>query len=188
MSKEVSYARHRRFVEYSPAGPGGGCRPDRCLLMSAADNTAPGMRTSNVRVWQVGALCRAVADALDARFNPVAVRGEITGFSRAASGHCYLSLKDETGQIRCAMFKRAASLLDFSPRDGELVEVRGRLGVYEPRGDLQLIIESMSRAGQGNLFEQFLKLKAQLEAEGLFDSARKRPLPAQPRAPSCRAR
>jgi exodeoxyribonuclease VII large subunit len=77
------------------------------------------------RIWQVGALCRAVADALDARFNPVAVRGEISGFSRAASGHCYFSIKDDTGQIRCAMFRRAASLLDFVPRDGELVEVRG---------------------------------------------------------------
>lgn len=79
------------------------------------------------------------------------------------------------------MFRRAASLLDFSPRDGELVEVRGRLGVYEPRGDLQLIVESMSRAGQGALFEQFLKLKAKLEAEGLFDAARKRSLPVMPR-------
>ena len=133
------------------------------------------------RVWQVGALCRAVADALDARFNPVTVRGEITGFSRASSGHCYLSLKDESGQIRCAMFRRAASLLDFVPRDGELVEVRGRLGVYEARGDLQLIIESMSRAGQGAWFEQFLRLKAKLEAEGLFATARKRPLPLIPR-------
>lgn len=133
------------------------------------------------RIWPVGALCRAVADALDARFNPVAVRGEISGFSRASSGHCYFALKDESGQIRCAMFRRAAGLLDFAPRDGELVEVRGRLGVYEPRGDLQLIVESMSRAGQGALFDQFLKLKAKLEAEGLFDAARKRPLPASPR-------
>lgn len=133
------------------------------------------------RIWQVGALCRAVADALDARFNPVAVRGEISGFSRAASGHCYFSLKDEQGQIRCAMFRRAASLLDFTPRDGEAVEVRGRLGVYEPRGDLQLIVESMSRAGQGALFEQFLRLKARLEGEGLFDASRKRPLPILPR-------
>ncbi|WP_231402327.1 exodeoxyribonuclease VII large subunit [Caenimonas aquaedulcis] len=133
------------------------------------------------RVWQVGALCRAVADALDARFNPVAVRGELSGFSRAASGHCYFSLKDPQGQIRCAMFRRAAGLLDFSPRDGDMVEVQGRLGVYEPRGDLQLVVESMSRAGQGALFEQFLRLKAKLEAEGLFDTARKRPLPALPK-------
>lgn len=136
---------------------------------------------STPRVWEVGALCRAIADALEARFNPVAVRGEITGFSRASSGHCYFSVKDANGQLRCAMFRRAASLLDFSPRDGELVEVRGRLGVYEARGDLQFIVESMQRAGQGALFEQFLRLKAQLDAEGLFDSARKRPLPLQPR-------
>ncbi len=82
------------------------------------------------RVWSIGALCRAIADALDARFNPVSVRGEISGFSRAASGHCYFSLKDESGQIRCAMFRRAATMLDFSPRDGELVDVRGVVGVY----------------------------------------------------------
>jgi len=134
------------------------------------------------RAWTVSALCRAVADTLDAQFNPVTVCGEISGFSRAASGHCYFSIKDDTGQIRCAMFRRAASLMDFVPRDGELVEVRGRLSVYEARGDLQLVVESMARAGQGALFEQFLRLKAKLEAEGLFDPAHKRALPAQPRA------
>ena len=134
------------------------------------------------RAWTVSALCRAVADALDGQFNPVTVRGEISGFARAASGHCYFSIKDDTGQIRCAMFRRAASLMDFAPRDGELVEVRGRLGVYETRGDLQLIVESMERAGQGALFEQFLRLKAQLEAEGLFDPAHKRDVPPHPRA------
>ncbi len=133
-------------------------------------------------VWSVSRLCRAVADALETRFNPVKVRGEISGFSCAASGHCYFSLKDEGGQVRCAMFRRAAGMLDFSPRDGELVEVQGRLGVYEARGDLQLVVESMQRAGQGALFEQFLRLKAKLEAEGLFDPSRKRELPAQPRA------
>lgn len=132
-------------------------------------------------VWPVGALCRAIADALEARFNPVSVQGEISGFSRAASGHCYFSLKDSAGQLRCAMFRRAAGALDFSPREGELVQVRGRLGVYEPRGDLQLIVESMNQAGQGALYEQFLKLKAKLEGEGLFDAARKRALPAMPR-------
>jgi exodeoxyribonuclease VII large subunit len=141
----------------------------------------PAMEPLQQRVWPVGALCRAIADALESRFNPVAVAGEITGFSRAASGHCYFSLKDASGQLRCAMFRRAASLLDFVPRDGDKVEVRGRLGVYEPRGELQLIVESLSRAGQGSLFEQFLLLKAKLEAQGLFDPARKRPLPDMPR-------
>ncbi|ABM33140.1 exodeoxyribonuclease VII large subunit [Paracidovorax citrulli] len=134
------------------------------------------------RIWDVGALCRAVADALEARFNPVAVRGEITGFSRASSGHCYFSIKDGQGQIRCAMFRRAAMLLNGTPRDGEMVELRGRLAVYEARGDLQLIVESLQRAGQGALFEQFLRLKARLESEGLFDSARKRGLPVMPRS------
>jgi len=138
--------------------------------------------TADPRLWEVGALCHAVATALDARFNPVAVRGEISGFSRASSGHCYFALKDSSGQLRCAMFRRAAGLLDFNPRDGEAVEVRGRLAVYEPRGDLQLVVESMQRAGQGALFEQFLQRKAKLEAEGLFDASRKRPIPAMPRA------
>ena len=148
----------------------------RAAVMNGAVS-APGGR-----VWAVGALCHAVADALDARFNPVTVRGEISGFSRAASGHCYFALKDESGQLRCAMFRRAAGLLDFSPRDGDQVEVRGRLAVYEPRGDLQLVVESLHRAGQGALFEQFLQRKAKLEAEGLFDAARKRALPAMPRS------
>lgn len=133
------------------------------------------------QVWGVGALCRALGDALAARFNPVAVRGEISGFSRAGSGHCYFTLKDAGGQIRCAMFRRAASLLDFDPRDGDCVELRGRVGVYEQRGDLQLVVEQLQRAGQGALFEQFLRLKAKLESEGLFDPLRKRALPVAPR-------
>ncbi|MEP6588088.1 MAG: exodeoxyribonuclease VII large subunit [Polaromonas sp.] len=139
-------------------------------------------RDGGVRIWPVGSLLRAIADSLEARFNPVAVQGELTGFSRASSGHCYFSLKDDQGQVRCAMFRRAASLLDFAPRDGQLVELRGRLGVYEPRGELQLVVESMRQAGQGSLFEQFLQLKARLDAEGLFDTSRKRALPAMPRA------
>lgn len=139
-------------------------------------------RDSGIKLWPVGSLLRAIADSLEARFNPVAVKGEISGFSRAASGHCYFTLKDEQGQIRCAMFRRAASLLDFAPRDGQLVELRGRLDVYDARGELQLVVESLRQAGQGTLFEQFLKLKARLQAEGLFDASRKRALPLMPKA------
>jgi exodeoxyribonuclease VII large subunit len=140
----------------------------------SANGTSP-------RVWAVGALCRAIADAMDARFNPVSVHGEISGFSRATSGHCYFSLKDGSGQIRCAMFRRSVGTLEFAPRDGDQVDVRGRLGVYEPRGELQLVVESMHRAGQGTLFEAFFRLKEKLELEGLFDAQRKRPLPQMPR-------
>ena len=145
------------------------------------DQTSLENRDSSVRLWPVSSLLKAIADSLEARFNPVAVEGEISGFSRAASGHCYFSLKDDAGQIRCAMFRRAATLLDFNPRDGQRVELRGRLGVYEARGELQLIVESMRQAGQGILFEQFLKLKAKLEAEGLFNADRKRDAPVMPR-------
>lgn len=133
-------------------------------------------------VWTVSALCHALVQVMDASFNPVAVRGEVTGFSQAASGHCYFSLKDAQGQVRCAMFRRAVSLLGFRPRDGDLVEVRGRVSVYEARGDLQLVVESMQPAGQGVLYEEFLRLKARLEAQGLFDGERKRRPLAMPRA------
>ena len=152
------------------------------MLISDVPVTPASERRSGVKVWPVASLLRAIAESLEARFNPVAVQGEISGFSRAASGHCYFSLKDGDSQIRCAMFRRAATLLDFSPRDGQLIEVRGRLGVYDARGELQLVVESMRQAGQGSLFEQFLKLKERLQALGLFESARKRPLALMPKA------
>ena len=128
-------------------------------------------------MWQVGALCKAISTSLESQFNPVRVGGEISGFVRAASGHCYFNLKDATGQIRCAAFKRVATAFDFSPRDGDQVELQGRLGVYEQRGELQLVVEAMRRAGQGALFERFVQIKARLQAQGLFDAQRKRPLP-----------
>lgn len=110
----------------------------------------------------------------------MAVLGEVSGLSRASSGHLYFNLKDPQGQLRCAMFRRAAGLLDAPPVDGDLVEVQGRVAIYEPRGDLQLIVESLTRAGQGAWYERFLRLKIKLEADGLFDAARKRPLPFLP--------
>ena len=139
------------------------------------------VRRAAPQVWSVGALCHAIADALEARFNPVRVAGEISGFVRAASGHCYFTLKDSSGQLRCAMFKRAASGLAFVPREGQRVEVSGRLGVYEPRGELQLVVDAMVQAGEGNLYEQFVLLKARLQAEGLFEAERKKPLPKRVR-------
>ena len=146
------------------------------------EGIATGSRRS---VWGVAALVREVAELIAAGIGACTVRGEISGFSRAASGHCYFNLKDSDGGtalIRCAMFRRAAGLLGFAPADGQLVELRGRLGVYEPRGELQFVVEAMQRAGAGALYEQFLRIKASLEAQGLFDLARKRPLPAYPGA------
>jgi len=135
--------------------------------------------------WGVAALLLATGDALAARFGAVAVRGELSGLTRAASGHWYFSLKDADGApalLRCAMFRRAALLVDFAPADGQQVELRGRLGVYEPRGELQMVVESLQRLGAGTLYEEFLRRRARLEAQGLFDAARKRPLPAFPLA------
>jgi len=133
--------------------------------------------------WDVGALLLATGDLLQARFGAVTVRGELSGLTRAASGHRYFALKDLSGAgalLRCAMFRRAATLLAFEAQDGQQVEVRGRMSVYEPRGELQLVVESMQRLGAGALYEQFLRLKARLEAAGLFDAARKRAIAAWP--------
>lgn len=135
--------------------------------------------------WGVAALLLATGDALAARFGAVAVRGELSGYSRAGSGHCYFALKDIDGApalLRCAMFRRAATLVNFAPADGQQVEVRGRLGIYGARGELQMVVESLQRLGTGTLYEEFLRRRARLESQGLFDAARKRPLPAFPRA------
>ena len=135
--------------------------------------------------WTVAALLVATADALAARFGAVTVRGELSGFSRAASGHCYFALKDADAApalLKCAMFRRAATLVDFAPADGQQVELRGRLGVYDARGELQLIVESMQRVGTGALYEEFLRRRARLAAEGLFEADRKRALPAYPQS------
>lgn len=128
-------------------------------------------------------LVEAITQSLAERFSVVVVGGEISGFTRASSGHCYFTLKDADGlaaSLRCAMFRRAAAMLDFSPADGALVELRGRVAVYEPRGELQFVVEAMRRAGAGTLYEQFLKLRARLAAEGLFDAEAKRALPPHP--------
>jgi exodeoxyribonuclease VII large subunit len=132
------------------------------------------------RIWQVGTLCRAIHDVLQTRFEQVRVTGEISGLSRPGSGHCYFSLKDAGGQIRCAMFRRVAGALDFQPQEGDQVEVLARVTLYEARGDLQLVVEGMRRAGQGTLFEQFLQRKDRLQKEGLFETSRKRDLPLFP--------
>jgi exodeoxyribonuclease VII large subunit len=155
------------------------------------------------RTWQVGELLQACSDLLNARLNPVTVCGEIVGFSLASSGHCYFTLKEVrasqavnasqtrlnaplfgAAQLRCAMFKRALGLLPTVPKNGDVVELRGRLEIYAARGEFQLIAESLqfSTHDTGHWFEQFLHLKTKLEAAGFFDPARKRPLPTQPLA------
>ena len=134
------------------------------------------------RIWSVAALVRAFTDTLSARFNPVEVKGEITNFTRASSGHCYFSLKDDGAQLRCAMFRRSAMLVDFDLHDGVMVQARAKVSVYEGRGDLQLVVESLQAAGEGVWYEKFLQLKRELALLGLFDEARKRPLVAMPRA------
>jgi len=140
----------------------------------------PAAAPARAQAWSVSALLLAAGDALAARFGAVTVRGELSGCTRASSGHCYFTLKDASGgagALRCAMFRRAASLSNVPLQDGLQVELRGRLAVYEARGELQMVVESLQRLGAGQLYEEFVRLRARLSAEGLFDPARKRPLP-----------
>jgi exodeoxyribonuclease VII large subunit len=132
-------------------------------------------------ILSVSALARSVRDLLEHRYPLLWVRGEISNFLRAKSGHLYFSLKDEMAQVRCVMFRNRSQYLDWEPRDGLGVEVRALITLYEARGDFQLNVESMRRAGQGALFEAFLKLRDKLEREGLFDAAHKKPLPLFPK-------
>ena len=131
---------------------------------------------AQAQVWQVSALCRAVADALQTRFGTVHVAGEISSWTRAASGHCYFTLKDAQSQLRCVMFAPKVAQLLWQPQVGDKVEVQGQLSVYHQRGELQMTAEAMHLAGQGSLHEQYLRLKESLSRQGLFDEARKRPL------------
>jgi exodeoxyribonuclease VII large subunit len=116
-------------------------------------------------------------DMLEASFAQVWVEGELSNVSRPGSGHLYFTLKDDRAQIRCALFKQKAMYLRFQPRDGMQVLVRGRLTLYEARGDYQLLLEHMEEAGEGALQRAFTELKNRLNNEGVFDDARKRTLP-----------
>jgi len=133
-------------------------------------------------ILSVGDLNRAIANTLEGHFDTVWVGGEISNFKTYDSGHWYFSLKDEEGQIRCVMFRGRNGQVGFMPQSGDLVEVAANLGFYLPRGDIQLTVQSMRRAGMGGLYEAFLKLKAKLAHEGLFDAENKHPIPAHPRS------
>ncbi|MBI3160530.1 MAG: exodeoxyribonuclease VII large subunit [Chloroflexi bacterium] len=109
------------------------------------------------------------------------VRGEVSNFSRPSSGHLYFTLKDSGAALSCVMWRGQASRLSYLPREGDAIEVHGGISVYEARGNYQLYADDIRPAGEGALFQEFLRLKALLEAEGLFDPARKRPLPPYPR-------
>ncbi|MGY8526147.1 exodeoxyribonuclease VII large subunit [Paracidovorax citrulli] len=132
-------------------------------------------------VIPVGELNHAIASMLERNFPLTWVRGEISNFTRAASGHWYFSLKDARAQIRCVMFRGRNQYVDFPVREGEAVEVRALVSMYEARGEVQLNVEAMRRAGVGNLYEAFQRLKEKLARDGLFDTARKREIPEHPR-------
>ncbi|HEY9098648.1 MAG TPA: exodeoxyribonuclease VII large subunit [Thiobacillus sp.] len=137
---------------------------------------------SNLPVLTVSELNRMARRALESQLPLLWVEGEISNFTRAASGHWYFSLKDASAQVRCVMFRGRNQFADFTPANGDHVEIRALPSLYEARGEFQLGAESIRRAGAGRLYEAFLKLKAKLEAEGLFDPLRKRALPRFPRS------
>lgn len=142
---------------------------------------APRGQAATRDVIPVGELNHAIASMLERNFPLTWVRGEISNLTRAASGHWYFSLKDARAQIRCVMFRGRNQYVDFPVREGEAVEVRALVSMYEARGEVQLNVEAMRRAGVGNLFEAFQRLKEKLARDGLFDAARKREIPEHPR-------
>mgnify|MGYP003056799660 CR=1 FL=1 len=120
-------------------------------------------------VLSVTELNGIVADLLTQNIPLLWLSGEISNFTRAASGHWYFTLKDDKAQVRTVMFRNRAQLADFMPKDGDHVEIRATVSLYTPRGDFQLNAEAIRHAGAGSLYEAFLRLKTKLEAEGLFD-------------------
>lgn len=136
--------------------------------------------TDPQRVLSVSELNRMVREVLEQSFPLFWVSGEISNLTRAASGHWYFSLKDQGAQVRCVMFRGRNSYLDWIPREGDKVEARAVVTLYEARGDFQLTIEFLQRAGLGSLFEAYEQLKAKLAAEGLFASEHKLAIPAHP--------
>src|SRR5947199_2275706 len=133
-------------------------------------------------ILSVSALARSVRDLLERRYPLLWVAGEISNFTVAKSGHAYFVLKDEHAQARCVMFRQRQQNLEWTPRNGMQIEVQALVSLYEPRGDFQLNVETMRRAGLGALFEAFLRLRDKLEKEGLFNAETKRRLPLLPRA------
>lgn len=137
--------------------------------------------TPSSPIISVGDLVRRARELLERNFPLLWVSGEISNFTRATSGHWYFSLKDGNAQVRCVMFRHKNQYLDWVPENGMQVELRALATMYEARGEFQLNVENMRRAGLGALYEAFEKLKTKLDKEGLFDTARKRSLPTFPR-------
>jgi exodeoxyribonuclease VII large subunit len=149
--------------------------------MASLDQLGFNFRPPERRVWTVRDLVAAVRTELEREHADAWVEGEISNFRAQPSGHLYFTLKDDSSQIRVVMFKTQARLLRFRPADGMMVVVRGRVTVYESRGELQILAEYVEPKGAGALQIAFEQLKAKLEAEGLFAEARKRPIPSLPR-------
>ena len=145
------------------------------------DDPIPSPPPINRKVMTVSELNRFARNLLEQNFPLFWVSGEISNLTRAASGHWYFSLKDTGAQVRCVMFKGRNSYLDWTPKEGDKVEARATVTLYEARGEFQLTVEFLQRAGLGALFEAFEKLKGKLQAEGLFDAATKKPLPLHPK-------
>jgi exodeoxyribonuclease VII large subunit len=132
------------------------------------------------KIFSVTEINRMVKNVLQHNFQIIWIKGEVSNFISAASGHWYFSLKDSGAQVRCAMFRGSNNKIDWIPKNGDLIEARAQVGLYEARGEYQLNIEYIQRAGMGALFEKFNQLKIKLEGLGLFDEASKKPIVGYP--------
>ena len=149
-------------------------------MSSLADQMGFSFRPPERRVWKIGDLVAAVRTHIEREYSDAWVEGEISNFRAPDSGHLYFTLKDDNAQIRVVVFRSSAKLLRFRPADGMQVVVRGRVTIYEDRGELQISAEYIEPKGAGSLQLAFEQLKAKLEAEGLFAAERKKPIPALP--------
>jgi len=167
---DLRRGRKPRLAKQKEAAPG--------LFDGAASTAEPTPQAEAAHIWTVSDLVSQVRTLVERSYRQVAVEGEISNWRPAASGHCYFTLKDRDAQLSVVMFRREASLLSFRPKDGDAVRLHGQLSVYESRGQMQLIAESMHQVGLGALLAAVRELKERLRGEGLFE--RKRPLPAFP--------
>jgi exodeoxyribonuclease VII large subunit len=167
---DLRRGRKQRAVQTPDSSPG---------LFDREPVSEPAVAAEPARIWTVAALVSQVRGLIEKSYRQIAVEGEISNWRPASSGHCYFTLKDRDAQLSIVMFRREAALLRFKPKDGDAVRLYGQLSVYESRGQMQLIAESMHQVGLGALLAAVRELKERLRAEGLFE--RKHPLPAFPR-------
>ena len=146
------------------------------------------MATEHSRCYKVSEITKCIKDYLEGEFYSIQIEGEVSGFKPSSSGHYYFTLKDSTAAINAVLFSRSVKTAGYLPKDGDLVVVTGSVTVYAKSGNYQIVCSCIEKAGQGDIFAELEKRKQRLASEGLFDEARKRPIPLYPKRPAERGK